>query len=124
MALRYRLMILGLLALITMALYGLGRFYSPSLMTYVVKQTLIEKAPPGTDNAMLKRRFEAVFSHRPTEDKLQRLLRLSQYLEKVQELTRPELELLLQESSGSSSTGTFKESLELFVNPQCLILQG
>ena len=98
MAFRQRLGILGLLGLLALAADGVGRYYSPALMGYVVEQTLIEKSPSGTDQAMLRSRFEALLStSRSREDKYRILLRLSQHLEKVQALTKPELEMLLQE---------------------------
>lgn len=109
MALRQRLGVMGLLAFAALAIYGMGRYYSPTLMAYVVEQTLAEKSPPGTDPAMLRSRFEALISASPSrEAKLETLLRLSQYLEKVQELTRPELEMLLHESRRGPASGLWK----------------
>ncbi len=113
MALRHRLVIVGLLALIALGAYALGRFYSPALMTYVVEQTLIEKAPPGTDASLLRHRFEAAIGSQPAGEKLQRLMRLSQYLEKVQELTQPELDLLLRDFLGNS--GDFRNQGNFFL---------
>lgn len=115
MALRQRLGVMGLLAFAALAIYGMGRYYSPTLMAYVVEQTLAEKSPPGTDPAMLRSRFEALISASPSrEAKLETLLRLSQYLEKVQELTRPELEMLLHESPERSSVGALENSWNFF----------
>ena len=115
MAFRQRLAIVGLLAFVALAVYGVGRHYSPALMTYVVEQTLEEKSPPGTDPAMLKSRFEGLLAASPSpEAKLETLLRLSQYLEKVQELTKPELEMLLQESPERSGIGAPQDPWNLF----------
>ena len=115
MTFRQRLAIVGLLAFMALAAYGVGRHYSTALMTYVVEQTLEEKSPPGTDPAMLKSRFEGLLSASSSpEAKLQTLLRLSQYLEKVQELTKSELEMLLQEPPEKSSIGALQDSWNLF----------
>lgn len=105
MAFRQRLGILGLLGFLALAVDGMGRYYSPILMAYVVEQTMIEKSPPGTDRAMLRSRFEALVSaSHSREGKYKVLLQLSQFLEKVQELTKPELDMLLQEPSEKSGT--------------------
>ncbi len=125
MTFRQRLAIIGVLAAAGVALYGLGRYYSPVLITYVVEQTLAEKAPPGTDKQLLQSRFRSLVSSSGSREiRLQRLFRLSQYLEKVQELTRPELEILLREAPNGSSTGPLKKSLEPFPTSQCLTYQG
>lgn len=115
LAFRQRLRIVGLLGLVALALYGMGRYYSTTLVAYVVEQTLVEKSPPGTDPVMLRSRFEALISaSRSREAKFKILLRLSQYLEKVQEMTRPELEMLLQEPSERSSIGALENSWNFF----------
>jgi hypothetical protein len=115
MAFRQRLGILGLLGLLALVVGGMGRYYSPALMTYVVEQTLIEKSPPGTDQAMLRSRFEAlVAASRSCEAKYKILLQLSQYLEKVQELTKPELEMIFQDPPEKSGMRAPENSWNFF----------
>jgi hypothetical protein len=97
MTLRRRLGIAALLALPVLVIYGLGRYYSPDIITLIVEQSLIEKAPPGTNPEVVTARFHRLMAGCATHDaKMQTLLQLSQYLEKVQEISVPELESLLQ----------------------------
>lgn len=97
MNLRRRLVIAAFLALPALASYALGRYYSPSVITFVVEQSLIEKAPPGTDVGATRSRFRMLISDCATSDaKMKKLLQLSQYLEKVQGLTGSELEMILR----------------------------
>jgi hypothetical protein len=61
-----------------------------------VEQSLIQKAPPGTDAAHLQDRLRAHLS--TTSDqyaRMRRLLRISESLEKVQSLTPEELDKLI-----------------------------
>jgi hypothetical protein len=89
---------LVMLALIVFAslIYGAAKFYSPSLVIYVVEQTLIQKAPPGTDVVLLRRDLKSLVDAAPNRDvKMEVLFRISSYLEKVQILTPEELKGLL-----------------------------
>lgn len=81
-------------------LYGTGRYYSPSLIQYVVEQSLMQKAPAGEDPEYLQKRLRECLSAIPDQDaRLERLLRISGSLEKTQSLTPEGLdELLAMES--------------------------
>jgi hypothetical protein len=97
MTLRRRLGIAVLLMLPAMVAYALGRYYSPDLISLVVEQSLVEKAPPGTDSKTIQSRFQSLMAGYDTrEAKMSALLQLSQYLEKIQQLSLPELEALLR----------------------------
>ncbi len=92
-----RLWTLGLLVLIAVATIGIGKYYSSSLVEFVVEQTLIEKAPPGSDPGSIRGRLHLLLSGKVGEkERLSELLFLSQYLEKAQKLTPTELDELLE----------------------------
>lgn len=96
MTLRKRAAILGFVALAFLAVYGSARHYSPLLVSYVVEQTLIEKAPDGVTPEAVDKRFGVLMESLPDgKKKMEKLLFLSQYLEKIQRLTPEELEHLL-----------------------------
>jgi hypothetical protein len=96
MTIRRRLTIVAAVLVFTSILYGAGRHYSSSLIQYVVEQSLIQKAPAGTDPVDLEKRLEALVSGAPDQNaKMRILLRTSEYLEKVQSLTREDLDKLL-----------------------------
>jgi hypothetical protein len=90
-----RILVLCLAAVLFLAAYGIARHYSPTLVTYVVSQTLIQKAPEGMSPMQVEKRFERLMAAIPSGAKLKKLLVLSNYLEKVQKLTAAELERLL-----------------------------
>lgn len=76
--------------------YGAGRYYSPALIQYVVEQSLIQKAPAGEDPAHLQKRLRKCLAAIPDQDaRLERLLRISGFLEKSQSLTPEGLDELL-----------------------------
>ncbi len=96
MNLRRRTTIVGALALAALAVYVTARLYSHTLVTYVVEQSLIQKAPPGFDPARIRRCLRLLLAATPGADaRMARLLEISQYVEKVQTLTPQELEQLL-----------------------------
>ena len=96
MSFRRRAGIVGLIFVIALAAYGTARFYSHSLVIYVVEQALIQKAPPGSDPTMLHARLHALLAALPdSKAKLAKVLAMSQYMEKIQALTPEELEQLL-----------------------------
>ena len=98
MTLRKRSLVLGSLFAVALAVYGVARHYSPSLIFYVVEQSLIQKAPAGTDPDLLHARFRAQISAaRDDNSRMERLLRISESLEKVQHLTPEQLDGLLAE---------------------------
>jgi len=103
MTIRKRLLTLGLLLAVASVFYGAARHYSPFMVEYVVEQTLIQKAPSGIDSALLSSRLHALLSAAPSDQvRMERLLRISGYLEKVQSLTPGELEDLVAISPGRS----------------------
>jgi hypothetical protein len=90
-----RILVLCLAATLFLTAYAIAKYYSPSLVAHVVKQALIEKAPAGMSPALVRERFEKLMAADPSNDKLEKMLALSNYLEKVQKLTPAELERLL-----------------------------
>ena len=103
MNIRKRSLILGLLLAVVSVGYGAARHYSPFLVEYVVEQTLVQKAPSGTDPVLLKSRLHALLSVAPNQElRMERLLRISEHLEKVQRLTPGELNDLLAIAPGRS----------------------
>jgi hypothetical protein len=92
---KWRITLLGFMAALFLLVYGIGRYYSPWIVGYVVEEALVQKAPEGMNPAAVRKRFEAVMAVTRTQDKMSRLLTLSNYLEKVQKLTPTELEELL-----------------------------
>jgi hypothetical protein len=103
MNIKKRSLIMGLLLAVASVFYGAAKYYSPFIVEYVVKQTLIQKAPSGTDPILLDSRFRALLSAAPSRQvRMERLLRISEYLEKVQSLTPAELENLMAMAPGRS----------------------
>jgi hypothetical protein len=77
-------------------IYGAGRHYSPALIRYVVEQSLIQKAPSGANPTYVENRMHAILSKIPDRNaQTQRLLQISEYLEKVQFLTSEDLDSLM-----------------------------
>lgn len=89
-------MVVGGLFAAAAIFYGTARYSSLYLVQYVVEQSLMQKAPPGTDPEQLHRRIRAFLSEVPDRDtRMKRLLRISERLEKTQILTSDELDELL-----------------------------
>jgi hypothetical protein len=87
------LLCLGILAC---GAYAITRFYSIILVTYVVEESLIQKAPDGADTAQIRARFQELVDSLPDRrSRLQRLIEMSQVLEKVQRLDPVGMERLL-----------------------------
>ena len=85
------------LFILALAVYGTVKLYSPLLIFYVVEQTLIQKAPPGTDPALLHARLQVIVYASPdAKTRMEVLFRISAYLEKVQTLTPEQLEFLIR----------------------------
>jgi len=97
MALAPRLAVLGGLAALFLVISSAARHYSPRLIGAIVEQALIEKAPAGTEPAWVRSRVAAILAEKGEDaERLDWLLAASQRLEKVQVLTRAELEHLLE----------------------------
>jgi hypothetical protein len=92
---KWRITLLGFMAALFLLVYGTGRHYSPWIVGYVVEEALVQKAPEGMSPTAARKRFEAVMAATRTQDKMLKLLMLSNYLEKVQKLTPAELDELL-----------------------------
>ena len=91
-----RLTIMGMLMILVFVAYAIAMYYSPQLVGYSVEQTLMQKSPDGTDPTHIRERLRSLLaSSQSREAKLERLLTLSSYLEKVQRLTPAELEQFL-----------------------------
>ncbi len=96
MTIRKRSLVVGSLFAIASVLYGAAKYYSPSLVFYVVEQSLMQKTPSAINTSLLHERFRArVFSAPDKDSRMERLLRISESLEKVQYLTFQQLEELL-----------------------------
>ncbi len=82
--------------LLAAVLYGMANYYSPAIVLHVVEQTLIQKAPQGTDPALVRERLHALLSTiADQKGKMTRLLQISSELEKVQSIDSDELNRLL-----------------------------
>jgi hypothetical protein len=96
MTIQKRSLVLGSLLVIAVIFYGAAKYYSPSLVFYVVEQSLLQKSPSGLNPNSLRARFHASISAVPDKNsKMERLLQISEYLEKVQRLSFAELNQLL-----------------------------
>jgi len=86
--------------------YLAASFCAPSIVAYVVEETLIQKAPPGTDLRILRLRPEkrlAGCSNKAA--RLERLLEIAQTLERTQRLTPGQLESALKTCQGGPTGG-------------------
>jgi hypothetical protein len=96
-----RLWVLGLGMALTFALYTALRYHSPALVAYIVEHALIQKSPAGSDAERIRERFHSLLADYPSPyARLEKLLALSQSLEKVQKLNDLELEQLLRKEAG------------------------
>ena len=110
MTIQKRFGILIVLFMIAAALYGTARFYAPFLVFHVVEQTLIQKAPPGTDPRLLHERLNALISAAPSREvQMQELFRISEYLEKYQILNSEQMDEILAQKSSLLPPGTLSE---------------
>jgi len=95
-ALKRRLFVAGLAVCLAAALLVTAKKYSVSLIAFVVEEALIQKLPAGSDPTAVRLEFRNMLAGLPDRQlRLERLLYMSQYLEKLQDLDRPELERLL-----------------------------
>jgi len=103
MTIRKRSLVIASLFAVASVFYGVAKYYSPSLILYVVEQSLMQKAPSGTDPVILHDRFRAYISETPDKkNQMEKLLRVAEYLEKVQHLTFEQLDELLRLSGRES----------------------
>ncbi|MDR0311641.1 MAG: hypothetical protein LBJ21_08640 [Acidobacteriota bacterium] len=91
MTIKKRALILSALLAFALFLYGAVGYYSHDLIYHVVEQSLIQKAPAGVDSQEARLRLEALVGAEPDKKaRVQRLLKISEYLEKIQRLTPEE----------------------------------
>lgn len=96
MSIQRRTMIMGALLVSAAILYGVARRHSSVLVYYVVEQSLLQKAPSGVGRDELRTRLHRHLSTSPDERaRIEKLLRISQRLEKVQHLTVEDLDDIL-----------------------------
>jgi hypothetical protein len=97
MTIQRRAGVMAVLIAVASILYLTARSYSPSLIQYVVEQTLIQKAPQGADPVGIRTHFHALMSSAPNrDDQIRQLIQISEYLERVQTLTPQELDELMR----------------------------
>jgi hypothetical protein len=97
MTIQKKSLIVIALAILALASYGIARYYSPALVLHVVEQSLAQKAPPGTDPVLLRKQLHSLLSTAPDQKtKMEKLLHISSYLEKVQRLAPEELDKLME----------------------------
>jgi len=93
---RNRSIVVATILLLGLITYAAAKYYAPSLVLYVVEQTLIQKAPEGSNPALLRERLHSLLAEITDEnEKMARLLRISEQLEKVQILKPEDLDNLL-----------------------------
>ncbi len=108
MSFRKRAGIVSVLGIIALAVYGTARYYRHPLVVYVVEQSLIQKAPPGTDPTLIREHLRALLASIPDPDtRFARVLAISQEIEKLQALTPKELEQLLSVTARNPAPGSF-----------------
>ena len=91
-----RLIVAGLAACLAAVLLVTAKRYSVSLISLVVEEALIQKLPAGSDSEGVRLEFRTVLADLPDrQQKLGKLLYMSQYLEKLQTLDQAELKRLL-----------------------------
>jgi hypothetical protein len=96
MVVQRRLTIAAAALAFVLAVYGIAKYYSPVLVLYVVEQSLIQKAPVGIEPSQMRERLHRFLATDSDKDKrMEKMLRISGYLEKVQYLTPEELNELL-----------------------------
>jgi hypothetical protein len=96
MRLRRRLAVLLIFGTVGTSAYLVARRYSIDIVSYVVAQTLLQKAPPNMDRAELQRELaQYLASAQGRDERLQRLMDLAAQLEKVQRLDSYDIARLL-----------------------------
>ena len=97
MSFKARSWVMALTAILGAGAYWGARHYSPALIWYVVEETLIRKAPEGISPDQTRLRLRVYLASLPDgRTRVERLLTVSQRLEKIQKLELPEFERLLE----------------------------
>jgi hypothetical protein len=114
MTMRKRSLVIASLFAVALVLYGAAKHYAPSLVLFVVEQSLMQKAPAGIDPSSIHERFHARIAAVPDRNsQMQKLLQISAYLEKVQHLTLKQLDALLaieKSDQPALPTGSWEET--------------
>jgi hypothetical protein len=96
MTIQKRFLFVTALFAFTLVLYGAGKHYATPLILYVVEQSLAQKAPAGIEPRQIHERLRSLVAAAPDQNKkMERLFRISAYLEKVQYLASEELDELM-----------------------------
>jgi hypothetical protein len=102
MPFRRRMIVVAALVALAAVAYITSSYYSASLTTYVVEQALLQKLPQEADPGSVKMRLQKMLGSLPDRKaRLQKLLSMSQYLEKLQRLTPRELDELLTKDAST-----------------------
>jgi hypothetical protein len=99
-------LVLGMMGVIAAGAYLTAKLFSHSIVLYVVEETLVQKAPPGTDPFELRLRFRTRMAKCPDESsRRERLMAIAQTLEKTQRLTPDQLEMAIEGCPGAQGRG-------------------
>ena len=100
MTIQKRSAVLGVIVALILTLYGAAKFNSFYLVEYIVEKTLIQKAHSGTDPDEIHESLQDLLAAAPDRNAgLEILFRISERLEKVQELSPRALEEILEAES-------------------------
>jgi hypothetical protein len=111
---RRRAVILCILIVLFLAVYAVGRQFSPAIVAYVVEEALVQKAPQGVSALEAHRHFQEWLAGIGPDRRLNELLDLSRYLEKVQKLTPDEfIQLLRRDPRAGHSPSASLESRDI-----------
>ncbi|MEJ2110959.1 MAG: hypothetical protein P8Z37_13815 [Acidobacteriota bacterium] len=106
MTIRRRSLVVGVIVCFFLILYSTAKLNSQLLIQYVVEQTLIQKAPSGTQPDEIRRRFRKLLASVPNKrERTNLLFQISRDLEKVQELTPEAFDVLLEPERREISNG-------------------
>ncbi len=112
MRLKQRLVVSGLFAAIALSSFAVAKHFSSSMIAYVVEEALVQKLPSGYDPQLARSKFRSVLSELPDRKaRVEKLLSMSQYLEKLQVLEPREVDQLLtvERAGGPAGRGALRE---------------
>ena len=106
MTIQRRSMVMAALLALGTFCYLTARYYSPALVFYIVEQSLAQRAPSGTDRLLIHERLQALVSAIPDpKARMEKLLQISEYLEKVQGLKPEKFDELLATAKPGGTRG-------------------
>ncbi len=89
-------MVAGVFAGLALSALATAHYYSASMIAYVVEEALVQKLPVGSDPRPVRVKFHILMAELPDRRvRMERLLSMSQYLEKLQVLEPRDLDRLL-----------------------------